>query len=109
MTNPIYYGDFTWTGKHYHGVHEPLITQDLFDRIQAVLTEKGQRRTGQQKHAWAFQELISCGHCGCAFVAEIKKQRYVYYHCTGNKGRCPEKYVREEDIATQFGEALRAI
>src|SRR5262249_49379732 len=30
-------------------------------------------------------------------------------HCTGNKGKCPEKYVREEDIAAQFGEALRAI
>jgi site-specific DNA recombinase len=109
LTNPIYYGDFTWAGKHYHGAHEPLITQDLFDCAQAVLTEKGQRRTGQQKHAWAFQGLISCGHCGCAFVAEIKKQRYVYYHCTGNKGKCPEKYVREEEIAVQFGEALRAI
>ena len=95
--------------KRYHGLHEPLITQDLFDCVQAVLTEKGQRPTGQQKHAWAFQGLLSCGHCGCAFVAEIKKQRYVYYHCTGNKGGCPEKYVREEEIARQFGEALRAI
>jgi hypothetical protein len=33
----------------------------------------------------------------------------VYYHCTENKGKCPEKYVREEEIAAQFGEALRAI
>src|SRR5215831_13230162 len=109
LINPIYYGDFLWTGKHYHGLHEPLITQDLFDRVQAVLVEKGQRRTGQQKHTWAFQGLISCGYCGCAFVAEIKKKRYVYYHCTGNKGKCPEKYVREEEIAAQFGEALQAI
>src|SRR5215471_11765929 len=37
LTNPIYYGDFTWAGKHYHGVHVPLITQDLFHRVQAVL------------------------------------------------------------------------
>jgi site-specific DNA recombinase len=108
-TNPIYYGDFIWTGKRYRGVHEPLITQDLFDCVQTVLTEKGQRRTGQQKHTWAFQGLISCGYCGCAFVAEIKKGRYVYDHYTGNKGKCPEKYVREEEIARQFGEALQAI
>jgi len=53
--------------------------------------------------------LISCGYCGCAFVAEIKKGRYVYYYYTGNKGACPEKYVREEEIARQFGEALQAI
>jgi len=62
-----------------------------------------------QKHQWAFQGLVSCGHCGCALTAEIKKGRYVYYHCTGYRGKCPEKYVREEELARQFGEALRAI
>ena len=29
-------------------------------------------------------------------VGEIKKGRYVYYHCTGYKGNCHEPYVREE-------------
>jgi hypothetical protein len=42
-------------------------------------------------------------------VAEKKKGQYVYYHCTGHKGKCPEKYVREEELAEQFGEALKAI
>jgi hypothetical protein len=42
-------------------------------------------------------------------VAKIKKKRYVYYHCTRNKGKCPEKWIREEEIARQFGEAMRAI
>jgi site-specific DNA recombinase len=69
--------------------------------VQEVLTEKGQRRTRQQKHRWAFQGLLTYGHCGCAITAEIKQGRYVYYHCTGYKGKCPEKYVREEDIAAQ--------
>ncbi len=35
------------------------------------------------KHDFAFSGLIACGHCGCAMVGEIKKERYVYYHCTG--------------------------
>jgi site-specific DNA recombinase len=74
-----------------------------------MLDEKGRRHTRQQKHEWAFQGLVSCGHCGCALTAEIQKGRYVYYHCPGNKGRCPERYVREEEIVAQFGEALRAI
>jgi hypothetical protein len=52
---------------------------------------------------------VFCGHCGCALTAEIKKGRYVYYHCTSYKGKCPEKYVREEEMARQFGEALRLI
>ena len=109
LTNPMYCGGFLWAGKYYRGVHEPIVSQDLFDRVQEMLDEKGRRRTRQQKHTWAFHGLLSCGHCGCALTAEIKKGRYIYYHCTGNKGRCPEKYVREEEIAEQFGEALRAI
>ena len=38
-------------------------------------------------------------------VGEIKKQRYVYYHCTGyadkcqgNPASCRRKYVREEAL-----------
>lgn len=39
----------------------------------------------------------------------VKKKKYVYYHCTGHKGKCPEKYVREEEVAKQFGGALKTI
>jgi hypothetical protein len=42
-------------------------------------------------------------------VAEIKKKRYVYYHCTGNRGKCPEKWVREEEVARQFGNAISTL
>jgi len=109
LKNPLYYGEFRWAGKIYRGVHEPLISKELFSRVQEVMDEKGRRRTGQQKHSWAFQGLLSCGHCGCALVAEIKKKKYVYYHCTGNKGKCLEKWVREEEIARRFGQAINAI
>ena len=39
-------------------------------------------------------------------VAEIKKGRYVYYHCSRAKGRCPEPYTREEVLEEQFAELL---
>ena len=44
-------------------------------------------------------------------VAELKKGRYVYYHCTGGKGtKCPEPYTREErlteEITTVLGELV---
>ncbi len=109
LTNPLYFGDFIWNDKHYRGKHEPLVDKELFDRVQEVLAGKGHSKAKYRSHSWAFQGLITCGHCGCAMTAEIKKGRYVYYHCTGNKGKCPEKYVREEEIAGQFGEALKAI
>jgi hypothetical protein len=35
-------------------------------------------------------------------VGEIKKSRYIYYHCTGNRGKCPEPYTRQEIFSGAF-------
>jgi hypothetical protein len=40
-------------------------------------------------------------------VGELKKRRYVYYHCTGNRGKCPEPYTRQERLTSEFGNILR--
>jgi hypothetical protein len=42
-------------------------------------------------------------------TAEIKKGRYVYYHCTSGRGRCENKWVREDVLDEVFIDALRAI
>jgi hypothetical protein len=61
------------------------------------------------KEQFAFSGLITCGHCGCAMVGEIKKGRYIYYHCTGFKGKCPEPYTREEVLEEKFTGLLKGI
>lgn len=60
-------------------------------------------------HDFAFSGLIACGRCGCSVVGEIKKQKYIYYHCTGYADKCRgepascrRKYVREEVLEKQF-------
>jgi site-specific DNA recombinase len=42
-------------------------------------------------------------------VGEVKKGKYVYYHCTGYRGKCAEPYTREEKLAQQFAAGLRDI
>ena len=42
-------------------------------------------------------------------VGEIKKGRYVYYHCTGNRGKCPEPYTRQEVLNGAFANILREL
>jgi hypothetical protein len=63
------------------------------------------------KHDFIFSNLFKCKKCGCFLVGEIKKQKYIYYHCTGNKGgNCKKSsYVREDvlekavlDVLGQF-------
>jgi site-specific DNA recombinase len=73
-------GDFDWKGTRYHGVHVPLITRDLWDRVQQVLDHRIAKRHRKIEHDFAFSRLIACGHCGCSLVCEIEKGRYIYYH-----------------------------
>jgi site-specific DNA recombinase len=32
-------------------------------------------------------------------TGELKKGRYVYYHCTGGRGACGNTYIREEELS----------
>ncbi len=109
LSSIVYTGDFMWGGKLYHGSHNPIINQELWDAVQRVLTGKGNGCSHYQKHDWAFQGLVTCGICGCVLTAERKKAKYVYYHCTGGRGKCKEPYIREEELMRQFGQALQAV
>ena len=107
LRNPIYAGEFLWKGKRYKGLHEPIIPMTLFEQVQEVF--EGINRPKYTKRRYAFSGLVNCGRCGCAMTAEIKKGRYVYYHCTGGRGPCGNTYVREEELSRLFAEAVRRV
>ncbi len=115
LHNPIYYGLVRWGGDEAMGKHEPLITKDLYDRVQEVL---GGEARPQQKHEFAFRGLAYCGKCGSYVTAERHKKQqkngvkreYVYYHCTGWKNSgviCKGSYLREEELIAQLAEPLK--
>jgi site-specific DNA recombinase len=79
----IYTGQFEYGGKTYDGIHEPLIDRSTWERVQEILDGRHQKKHRKVTHDFAFSGIINCGHCGCSLVGEIKKARYVYYHCTG--------------------------
>jgi len=105
LKNPFYYGDFIWAGKQYHGKHPPIIDRALFDRVQAVISNKN--RTRDSVLGFVYTGLLKCAECGYSITAEIKKGRYIYYHCTFDKGKCGGSYVREEELERQFCGILR--
>src|SRR4029077_20837790 len=99
--------------KLIQGRHQPLISVELWERVQGVLNGGNVRKAKRVKHDFAFSGLISCAKCGCSVVGEIKKERYVYYHCTGyadkclgNPVSCRRQYVREEVLEQKFTELL---
>lgn len=109
LKNPIFYGAFRWNGKLYQGSHTPIISKQLFDKVQDVLT--GTFHPYIHKKPFYFNNLMKCGVCDCKVTGEEKKKKYKYYHCTFSKGRHKEGagYIREEKLALMFEEPVRKI
>ncbi len=108
LKDPIYYGDFKWNDKIYQGKHTAIISKELYDQVQKSFS-KSNKSEKIQKHNFAFSGLLTCTKCGCTITAEIKKNKYVYYHCTNYKGICRKKFIREEILAEKLGELVKNI
>lgn len=102
LNDPIYMGDFMWAGvRYFNGKHEPIISRELWTSCQHVLHQHSNNNAGTTKHKFLFSGLLRCEKCGCLYVGEIKKKKYIYYRCTGNKGgicKKQKKYIKEEVV-----------
>ena len=117
LTRTFYYGEFEYpkkSGKWYHGVHKPLITKELFDKVREQMDHK-KRATRIFKKDFAYTHLIRCGLCGSSVTAEEKFKalkdgtivRYVYYGCSRTKDHhCPMHYIREEELIKELCEIV---
>ncbi|MCD0446275.1 recombinase family protein [Glycomyces sp. A-F 0318] len=94
LCDPYYVGTVTFNGTAYAGRHTPLIDQDLFDRVQRVLTE--QRGGGVRNRRWHhyLKGWIWCRRSGHRITLEGAKSHSGRYHfyflCLGriNAGDC---------------------
>jgi len=48
LTNPVYIGKIRHKTKVYDGLHEPLISQELWDAVQAALQNQAPRKRGMK-------------------------------------------------------------
>lgn len=108
LTNTFYTGHFVYKGVSRIGHHPPIVSMELFNRVQKQL--KKSNKPDYSKREIAYANIIECGHCGCNVVGDIKqKGRYIYYRCTHYKQKCPDKYIREEKLQEQFAQMVKAI
>ena len=107
LRNKFYVGSFQWGGNTYSGKHDTFISRNLFETVQDVFD--GHNKPRYQKHDIAFRGLLTCAHDGCTITAELKKQKYVYYRCSGYRGKCELPRFREEEVSSKLGELLKNI
>ncbi len=111
LENPFYYGVFERprkSGNWYQGKHQPLITQELFEKTKAQLKRD---QIVRETKEFAFTKLFTCGYCGSGISAEEKwkelksggANRYIYYSCSRARDRnCKNKYIREEELIVEL-------
>ena len=105
LKNPFYAGSFRWEDKIYSGTHTPLVDRDLFEQVQAVF--KSHNKPKHRKREFAFSGMLTCAYDACSVTAEIKREKYIYYHCTGHRGKCELPYFREEELGDRLGQVLQ--
>lgn len=106
LNNPFYFGliRLRSTRETFPGVHQPLITKRLFDRVQAILT--GKTHTKCVRHDFVFRRLLTCAKCAGRLIGEFQKG-HVYYRC--HTRVCPMKTIREEAVDDAILRLLRPL
>src|SRR5690606_8554787 len=91
VTNPLYKGIVHHHGEDYHGEHEALVSEKLWQEANDALSGKGKKRKqavlDRNTHQSLLKGIIRCGECGHRLTPKPggKKDRdgnpYLYYTC----------------------------
>lgn len=108
LENPIYIGKLKLNGNLYEGNHQPIISDELWGRVQDTfkcrdkITKLGVRLTA----APLLKGIFRCGCCDCAMTPIYSSnkggKRYGYYVCSkkqrGITESCMIGYVSSAEI-----------
>ena len=86
LRNPVYVGKVFFRDALHDGPHPHLVDGPLFDRVQALLSERGEdwSKRASATSPFLLAGLVVCARCGKHFVgtsAMGNRYRYRYYTC----------------------------
>jgi site-specific DNA recombinase len=105
LKDPFYYGAMKWKEAFYpNGKHEPLVSKEIFDKVQDVLTRKNAPH--YRSHNWVFKKAIKCGECGGSVSGDIHKG-HIYYSCKHYRPCTQKGGSKEEEVERQLMGVLK--
>jgi len=105
ITNPLYAGFIRWGGETAMGIHQPIITQELFDTAQKTLRERN-HKTRQLRSPNYLVRLVKCSLCGApmhvTYPGTEPRSRFKYYVCNNryNHKSFKQDYIRADILET---------
>lgn len=94
LTRRFYIGRLEWKGKEYRGKHKPIISKELFYRVQEVLKRRSVDTGEKGKLNFLLRGIAYCKVCGQRLTGEVHP-RGTYYRCLPNihKKKCAQPYI----------------
>ncbi len=92
LSDPFYVGKNCWNGEVYQGKQEPLLSDELFEKVQKIL--RGKTSPKFSRHDFQFKGLIKCGECTGTITWETQKG-ITYGHCNHYRN-CSQKIWSKE-------------
>jgi site-specific DNA recombinase len=114
----LYAGKLRHKDQVYAGEHEPIISEDLFNRVQQQLRRNGRGGNAEyrNRHGALLRGLLFCKACNRAMSHTFTtrgNRRYRYYTCTNatKRGRkaCPSGSLPAVEIENAVVNEIRCI
>lgn len=103
--NIFYIGRYTWKGIEYIGDYEPLVSEEVFNRVQEILNSHHPGE-GQQRHFWLLAGLLWSDVHHHLMVGTLIKGQFRYYRATGQSR---EHNIKADDIESRVIQFLSLI
>jgi DNA invertase Pin-like site-specific DNA recombinase len=94
LTRKFYIGVLEWKGREFKGNHEPIISKELFYRVQDVLKKRSVDTGEKGRLEFLLRGVAYCQVCGRRLTGEIHP-RGTYYRCLPNYHgeKCDQPYT----------------
>ncbi|CAM6000321.1 unnamed protein product [Sphagnum balticum] len=120
LRNTLYHGIFRHGGEYHKGSYEPLISIELYDKVQFAMGWRSKKiRNSTRGYDYMLKGVFVCGTCGHNLTAYTKEKvlksgrpaSYVFYVCTRKSKsiKCKDPQIAEADLIKQVHETIAQI
>lgn len=92
---------------YYSDCHEAIINRDVFEKVQALLKDRGTsaRISGENAVQHRYSKLLVCKHCGAFYLRKPDKDKTIYWSCRRHNisaSECPSLRINETELDSAF-------
>ncbi len=89
LRHPYYAGWLLYKGNLYPGRHEPIVSQELFDKVQDLLDLRSAKGNRERIHSYHLKGMLFCARCRQAG----RTSRFVFTRVTSRTGKKYDYFI----------------